>query len=333
MDFHLDDDQLALQHNVGRFCRSRWSLERIGERRADALDRAAWSALVDLGVISAMVPEADGGLGLGFVEGAVVFEQLGRHLVPGPLLWSALAARVIPEVARGDWIAAGTEDDGPSPRFVEYGTEVDTLLVLRPDGASRIDRERIPPGATGDALDPQSRVAVFSSLPAGTPVGDAAAAATLRHVGRLLAAALQLGIADAALEVAVAYSLERRQFGVPIGSFQALKHIMADMYVRVGLARSATYAAAAVLDDPAFGNADRCIRAAKLLAGEAAVENARASIQILGGMGFTWEMAPHFLLKRALVLDQSFGTPAAHALAVGAALADEVGGAQAGVVG
>ena len=333
MDFHLDDDQLALQNHVGRFCRSRWPLERIGERRGDALDRAAWSELAELGVIAATVPEAGGGLGLGFVEGAVVFEQLGRHVVPGPLLWSALAAHVIPEVARGAWIAGGTEDDGASPRFVEHGSEVDTLVVLRADGVARIDRDRIPEGETGDALDPQSRVAVFASLPPGTPVGDAAAAAKLRHVGRLLAAALQLGIADAALGVAVAYSLERKQFGVPIGSFQALKHIMADMYVRVGLARSATWAAAAVLDDPEVGDADRCIRAAKLLAGEAAVENARASIQVLGGMGFTWEMAPHFLLKRALVLDQCFGTPASHALAVGAALADEVAGKHAGVFG
>jgi len=122
----------------------------------------------------------------------------------------------------------------------------------------------------------------------------------------------------------VAYSLEREQFGVPIGSFQALKHIMADMYVRVGLARSATWAAAAVLDDPEVGDALRSIGAAKLLSGEAAVENARASIQVLGGMGFTWQMAPHFLLKRAWVLDQTFGTPTSHALAISASLAEEV---------
>src|SRR4029450_9772922 len=142
-------------------------------------------------------------------------------------------------------------------------------------------------------------------------------AARLRRIGVVLTAALQLGISHAALDVAVAYSLEREQFGVPIGSLQALKHIMADMYVRVGLARSATYAAAAVLDDRGIGDADRCISAAKLLSGEAAVENARASIQVLGGMGFTWEMPPHFLLKRALVLDHTFGTPTAHALAIG----------------
>jgi len=324
MDFHLDDDQVALQENVSRFCRTRWPLERVAERPADGLDRTRWNELVGLGATSVMVPEESGGLGLGVVEGAVVFEQLGHHLVPGPLVWTALAAGLIPEVADGEWMAGGTEDDGSSPLFVEHASEVDTLLVLRPDGAWRIDREHLPPVAAGEALDPQSCVGVFAALPAGTRVGDAAQATRLRRIGSVLTSALQLGIAGAALDVAVAYSLEREQFGVPIGSFQALKHIMADMYVRVGLARSATWAAAAVLDDPEVGDALRSIGAAKLLSGEAAVENARASIQVLGGMGFTWQMAPHFLLKRAWVLDQTFGTPTSHALAISASLAEEV---------
>jgi alkylation response protein AidB-like acyl-CoA dehydrogenase len=323
MDFHLDDDQQALQDQVARFCRARWPLERIGERPAGALDRAGWDALVDLGAIAVMADEAGGGLGLGAVEGAVVFEQLGRHLVPGPCLWSALGALAIPEVARGNLLAGGAEDGG-APLFVEHAAEIDVLVALRPDGVWRIDRAELPTPAACDALDPLNPVGAFAALPAGTRVGDAAEAARLRHAGVVLAAALQLGIADAALDVAVAYALEREQFGVPIGSFQALKHIMADMYVRVGLARSATYAAAAVLDDPAVGDAERSSRAAKLLAGEAAVENARASIQVLGGMGFTWAMPPHFLLKRAWVLDQSFGTPASHALAIGALLEKEV---------
>jgi alkylation response protein AidB-like acyl-CoA dehydrogenase len=324
MDFHLDDDQLALQENVTQFCRSRWPLERVGERRTDGFDRAGWDELVGLGATSVMVAEADGGTGLGAVEGAVVFEQLGYHLVPGPLIWSALGALVVREVADGKLMAAGTEDSGTSPLFVEHASEADTLVLLRPEGVWRVDRAQLPAVVKKEALDPQSSVGVFTSLPVGTPVGDARDAARLRRVGILLTAALQLGISNAALDVAVAYSLQRQQFGVPIGSFQALKHMMADMYVRVGLARSATYAAAAILDDPAVGDAERSISAAKLLSGEAAVENARASVQVLGGMGFTWEMAPNFLLKRALVLDHSFGTPTSHALSISASLAEEV---------
>jgi alkylation response protein AidB-like acyl-CoA dehydrogenase len=324
MDFHLDDDQLALQDSVARFCRTRWPLDGVGERPTGGLDRAGWKELVDLGVTTLMVDEARGGLGLGAVEAAVVFEQLGYHLVPGPLLWSALGALVIREVANGDLLVGGTEDHGATLLFIEHASEVDTLLVLRASGVSRIDAAEAPRAVAGEALDPQSAVGVFSSLPEGTLIGDAAEASRLRGVGVVLSSALQLGISSAALDLAVAYSLEREQFGVPIGSFQAMKHIMADMYVRTGLARSATYAAAAVLDDPAVGDPARSLSGAKLLAGEAAVENARASIQVFGGMGFTWGMAPHFLLKRALVLDQTFGTPTSHALAIGAALAEEI---------
>lgn len=323
MDFHLDDDQLALQEHVGRFCRDRWPLDKVSERPTEGLDRAGWKALCEVGAFSLMVDEDRGGLGLGVVEGTIVFEQLGHHLVPGPCLWSALGSLLLPEMATEDRVVGGTEDTGGPALFVEHASEIDTLVVLRADGISRIDRADLPPHSAGEALDPQNAVGVFSALPAGAPVGDAAEAQHVRRIGAVLAAALQLGIADAALDVAVRYSLEREQFGVPIGSFQALKHMMADMYVRVGLARSATWAAAAVLDDPAVGDADRSVGAAKLLAGEAAVANAQASIQVLGGMGFTWNMPPHFLLKRALVLDQVFGTPTSHALTIASALAEE----------
>ena len=101
---------------------------------------------------------------------------------------------------------------------------------------------------------------------------------------------------------------------MPIGSFQAVKHLLADMYVRSALARSATYAAAAVLHDP-DGDRPRPRRgAAKLLAGEAAIDNARTAVQVLGGMGFTWEMLPNYLLKRAWVLEHVFGAAEDHAL-------------------
>ena len=122
------------------------------------------------------------------------------------------------------------------------------------------------------------------------------------------------------MTVARDYALEREQFGVPIGSFQAVKHMLADMFVRTGLARSATYAAAAVYDDPGIGTPARAAAIAKLLAGEAALANARAAVQVLGGMGFTWDMPPNYLLKRAWVLEHSFGTSDAHALALGSSI-------------
>jgi alkylation response protein AidB-like acyl-CoA dehydrogenase len=120
--------------------------------------------------------------------------------------------------------------------------------------------------------------------------------------------------------VARDYALTREQFNVPIGSFQALKHLMADMFVRAELARSATYAAASVIDNPRVGDPERAVRIAKVLAGEAALANSRAAVQILGGMGFTWAMPPHFLLKRSWVLESSFGTTEDHARPLGADL-------------
>ena len=142
----------------------------------------------------------------------------------------------------------------------------------------------------------------------------------LRLLGTVLSAALLVGVATRALDVARAYALERHQFGVPIGSFQAVKHMLADMYVRGGLAQSATYAAAAVAQQPDGDDPARAAAAAKLLAAEAAVANASTAVQVLGGMGFTWDMLPNHLLKRAWVLEQGFGAADDHALRLGATL-------------
>jgi alkylation response protein AidB-like acyl-CoA dehydrogenase len=285
MDFRLDEAQTALQDTVRRFCAAR-----------SPDDPVPWPALADLGVFDV--------LALGTVEAAVVFEQLGAHLVTGPLLWSALAAS-------DGRVVGGTEDDDP---LVEHAGSLDALLVLRVGGVFLVEAGDLPPPEPLAPLDPLTPIGRYPSLPAGTRVGDATDAARLRLHGTVLSAALLLGLADRALDVARDYALEREQFGVPIGSFQAIKHLLADMYVRTALARSATYAAAAVLDG-------RSAAGAKLLAGEAAVENARSAIQVLGGMGFTWEMLPHYLLKRALVLEHGFGTGDEHAEALADALA------------
>jgi alkylation response protein AidB-like acyl-CoA dehydrogenase len=129
-----------------------------------------------------------------------------------------------------------------------------------------------------------------------------------------------LGVSETALASSRRYALDREQFDVQIGSFQAVQHLLADMYVRTALARSATYAAAAVLDDPGVGDPLRAIAAAKILAGEAALENARTAIQVHGGIGFTWEMPTNYLLKRAWVLEHSFGDADSHALSISAAI-------------
>jgi alkylation response protein AidB-like acyl-CoA dehydrogenase len=315
MEFRLDEQQLELQETVRRFCAERFAPASIRARDGRPIDRGTWRALAELGVFALLAPEARGGLGLGVVEGALVFEQLGAHLVNGPTLWSTLAAPHLAGVASGDRLVGGIEAIEPDqPVIVEHAGEIDSLLVLRSAGVFVCSD--LPPFTSLAPLDPLTPVGRCDAVPTGTRVGDAEDAAQLRRVGTVLSAALLLGVSDAALEASRRYALEREQFGVPIGSFQAVQHILADMYVRTALARSATYAAAAVLDDPEIGDPFRASAAAKLLAGEAALENAKAAIQVHGGVGFTWEMLPNYLLKRAWVLEQSFGDADSHAYSI-----------------
>jgi alkylation response protein AidB-like acyl-CoA dehydrogenase len=108
--------------------------------------------------------------------------------------------------------------------------------------------------------------------------------------------------------MAVAFAKQRVQFDRPIGTFQAIKHLLADMLVRTEMARAATYAAGVTLDDPVVGDPRRAAASAKLMAGEAAIANGHTCIQVHGGMGFTWEVDAHLYLKRAWVLDTVFGS-------------------------
>jgi alkylation response protein AidB-like acyl-CoA dehydrogenase len=321
MDFRLDDQQLELQDTVRRFCAERFPTERIAQREAMAVDRSAWREMADLGVFGLLVPARDGGLGLGALEAAIAFEQLGAHLVSGPTLWSALAARYVDGVASGDRLIGGVEQDANGePVVVEYAREIDALLVLRGDGAWMCAGADLPSFDALTPLDPLTPVGRTDAVPRGVRVGDVRDAARMRLLGTVLSASMLLGVSGAALEVARCYALDREQFGVPIGSFQAIQHLLADMYVRTALARSATYAAAALLDDPEIGDPLLASASAKLLAGEAAVENARAAIQVHGGIGFTWETLPNYLLKRAWVLENGFGDAETHAWAISASL-------------
>ena len=121
-----------------------------------------------------------------------------------------------------------------------------------------------------------------------------------------------IGVAEATTDLAVSYAGTREQFKKPIGQFQAVKHMCADSFVRQELARGAVYGAAATLEHPEVGDPVRAASGAKINAGEAAMRNARTCIQVHGGMGFTWEIPAHFYLKRAWVLENSFGTQDEH---------------------
>jgi alkylation response protein AidB-like acyl-CoA dehydrogenase len=329
VELTLDAGQLELQQTVARFCDARFPLDAIAERELATVDGDAWAAMADLGVFGLLVPEADGGSGLGPVEAAIVFEQLGSHLVPGPALWSSLAAGLVDGAAEGKRLVGGIEAsvvvDGAA--LVEHAADLDALVVLHDDAVWLHETADLDAPTVLDPLDPLTPVGEITGLAPGEGrlVGDTHDAARLRLLGTTLSAALLAGIADRALEVARSYALEREQFGVAIGSFQAVKHLLADMYLQVGLAQSATYAAAAVVQDPGDDDPVRAAAGAKLLASDAAITNASTAIQVLGGMGFTWEMLPNHLLKRAWVLEQSFGTAEQHAHALGSTFVASVG--------
>lgn len=326
MDFRLTDEQLALQDAIRTYCNANYSFDAIGELEASPLRTDRWHRLAELDVFRLATGTDRGGLGLGIVDAAVVFEVLGNHLVPGPLVWSALAGRYVPELGDGTAIVGGLDGDDvrDAPVVIEYGSELDALIVLRDDGVRLVAIDEIAPLDPVDPTDPLTPVALAGGVPDGRPVADAAVAAEARVAGTVLTAALLVGIADRAVQAAVDYTSQRHQFGRPVGSFQAVKHLVADAYVRASLARSATYAAAAMVDDDQAGDARRAASAAKLVAADAAIRNARTCIQVHGGMGFTWEMIPHYLLKRAWVLEHAFGTRAHHAERAASALEMEM---------
>jgi alkylation response protein AidB-like acyl-CoA dehydrogenase len=136
----------------------------------------------------------------------------------------------------------------------------------------------------------------------------------------VLTAALQVGVAQGALDLAVRYAKERVQFGRVIGSFQAVKHLLAESLVKVDLARAAVLVAALAADDPGVADADEAMSAAKVLADKAATEGGRCGIQVHGGMGFTWEVLAHLYVKRAWVLATCFGTADEHTTHLAAAV-------------
>ncbi|MGQ0802800.1 MAG: acyl-CoA dehydrogenase family protein [Actinomycetota bacterium] len=298
MNFDLTSDQEALRDGIRSLCEGRFPMKRV----RNGFDRSTWDELAEAGVFSL---RADG---FGLADAAIVFEELGRALVPGPLVWGHLAA------GRADGVTVGVDVVAGGPVMVEHLDAIDALAVIDTDGVRLVPGAEIT-GAVPAArpLDPLTPVHRVEHLPDGARIGGIDLLTQWRLEGAVLTGAYTVGIAWACTDLSVAYALERRQFDRPIGSFQAVKHILADMAVRTEVARASVHAAACTVDDPGVGEVTRAVSGAKLLAGEAAVTNGLAATQVHGGMGFTWEVDVHVYLKRAWLLGTVFGTPAEHA--------------------
>ena len=298
MNFGLTPDQLDLQQGIRELCEKRFPPEHVRETEG-RIDREDWDSLTEAGVFVVTKREDEGGLGLGLTEAVLVFEELGRALVPGPLVGSFLAT-----VAPGRIVSIVDRD----ARTVDYLDSLEALVVVDDDGVWLVDPSSVTVVPVPQPLDPLAPRHRIEELPQGELTDGRDVVARWHLEGAALTAALQLGIASRCTELAVAYAKERQQFGSPIGSFQAVKHICADMLVRAEVARAAVYAAGVTLDGASEADPRRALVAAKLLADEAAFRNGKDCVQVHGGMGFTWEVDVHLYLKRAVALATQFGT-------------------------
>ncbi len=316
MDFRVHADQEALQQGIRSFCEGRIAIDQLRElEEKDAFDRGLWNQLAEMGIFQLRLPETAGGLGLGCADAVLVFEELGRSLAPGPLVWSHLAAPWVDGAGTGEVVVGGLDLIGaaPQPILIEHWAHLDVLLLLRPEGVFRVDPKALEARPIATPLDPLTPVHHVESLPPGERLAEAAVAHRLWLEGAALVSGQLLGIAEAALALALDYAKKREQFGRAIGSFQAIQHLCADMFVRQEVARAGAYAAGATLDHPEVGDLERAVGSGKITAGDAAMKNARACIQIHGGMGYTWEVPAHYFLKRTWVLESIFGTGDEHA--------------------
>jgi alkylation response protein AidB-like acyl-CoA dehydrogenase len=311
--------------------------------QSSGFDTGLWATLCEqIGVAALPIPEVHGGAGFTLAETYVVLEELGRALTPSPLLASVVtgAALIAAEdyeslgrVAEGTvatvaWSGVTGPADAPvgvtwkdgvlsgSVSPVLHGDTAEILLVVAEhnDGVGLFS---VDPSASGlnrtrvAGLDPTLGFAdlEFDGVEAEPIALDAASVLSSTHrVGTLATTALAVGCAQRGLDMTVAYSKEREQFGRPIGSFQALKHRMADMLVQVQMSRAGAWAAVQAHVNGA-PNADRLTAAAASYCAESAMAVAAETIQLHGGIAITWEHDAHLVFKRAQALNQHFGLP------------------------
>lgn len=285
-------------------------------------DPARWAQILEMGLPAMLASEEQGGLGFGAVEFVGVAEAAGYVALPEPLVEQG--GIVVPLLSglensngwleralAGERVALGH----PQQRFVSDAGEADALILVA-DGATHIVERSQVGLVKQESIDPFRQLFSVKWTPTGeTQVAAGEEAKTLLaqafERGALFTAAQALGLAQRSVDMAVAYAKDRLQFGKPIGSYQAVKHMLASAQVQIEFARPVVHAASAEL---ALGGAIAAARVshAKLVACEAADFAARTALQVHGAMGFTWEVDLHFFMKRALGLSTSWGNPALH---------------------
>jgi len=319
VDFELSADQEALRDAAADLLAARSSSE-IVRKAVDAggrPDEALWSAMVDQGWCGIAVSEDAGGIGLGWVEAAVLLEQVGAAVAPAPILGQLVALDVLAGTEWGPGLVDGsrvaTVADGLD-RVIPFAPVADVVVVCEDDRVRAVDLTGHQPVAE-PAMDVTRTIGwLRTDALAGAPrtdLGGGPEAERVRDVAAVAYSAEMLGIAQRVLDLSVEYAKDRVQFGRPIGSFQAVKHRCADMLVDVEGMRSAVYWAAWCV---ANGHEDASVAAstAKCWCSDAVTRVTSSALQVHGGIGFTWEHDVHLYLKRAHLDTISFGTAADH---------------------
>ena len=313
MDFRLSDDQRNLRDAIRDYLTGEHGPDVL--RRLDASgarDRAIHDGLAAMGIAGLLVPEAQGGLGMGEIEAAIVAVELGRANVSEPIVETALIAGPLLDAEAQEKIATGALQVALAHPINGWIADLDTADLLLAESAAP------PPAAPValDSVDPLRRL--FA------PVDGPASDALLDHAA-LIAAALLVGGAERMLELSTDYAKTREQFGQPIGGFQAIKHHLATVAMKLEFARPVLWRAADALQH-GQPRASVAISHAKVAATDAAMLAAETAIQVHGAMGYTYEVDLHFWMKRAWALAGAWGDRAFHLRRVDAAV---IGGGMA----
>ena len=318
MHFGFSEDQLAFRDAMRELLRDACPPEAVRAAwsgTGPGYDTKLWTQLGEMGVLGILAPEDEGGLGLTEVDLVLVLEEAGRAALPGPLVEHAAVA--VPALD-GDLLAGAVRGDAVvtfgDARRVGWAAVADAVLVadgdlmlLRPNQLTAVEAV--------DSVDRSRRDAVVRWT-GGRPVGDAQLALDRAALG---SAAQLCGLGAQLVATTVEYVKTRHQFGVPIGSYQAVKHHLANAVLKLEHARPAVYRAA---DSVARRLPDRSrdVSMAKVMAGDAAALAGRVALQCHGAIGYTWEHDLHLWLKRVWVLERAFGETGWHRARVARAI-------------
>ena len=337
MHFAFTEQQLEFRDAVRQVLAKECTTDAVRAAYDAPLARSPrWATLADLGVAGLTVPEPHGGLGLGLVDLVPLVEEAGRVALPEPLatttgiaapLLADLDAAGTADARIGPWldgVAAGdlavAVADGRWPGAPVAGADGADLLLLVAYGADGRELHGVDASSVTvtpvPSLDPTRRLGtpVWAPSPDTVLVSGDRAEAHLATTGARAAVetgAELLGLADAMISLTAAYAKDRHQFGVPIGSFQAVKHLLAGAQVLLEFARPVVYGAAWALDTGS-PDASRAASVAKAYASDAATEAARVSLQVHGAIGYTWECDLHLFLKRTWALAEAWGSADDH---------------------